>query len=227
MFRQMFNISRWIISLLLLFIVVVTLDSTDVNAQGGYTFSEFRAPYDTENKGVKFSGGPHAWGADTTVVTIPIQDGSGIDFAGDSFEVLAMASGKIVELRRSNCTSGEYDLGCKIAIKHHVGGTVLIYGHLAENTIPQSLTVGDNVSQGDPLGTAGNTESPGNQIHLHLELRTGQACSGSRHCYKTVSGSQLGNALNWGNWGQGAPKVDGFWIVNYAIQWGRCTYAEL
>lgn len=203
---------------LCLLILIGMLKHNDVTAQSGYIFPAFKAPY-APNSGVAFTGGPHAWGSPTSVVTIPIEDGSGLDFAldGNPFEVRAMASGTVVELRRTDCTSGEYDLGCKIAIKHDVGGTVLIYGHLAEGSIPSGLQVGSHVSQADPLGIAGNTESVGDVIHLHVELRTGQACSGTRHCYVSTRGEDLGDPLNWGSWGQVGPRVDGFWIVNYAV----------
>ncbi|MBU0490215.1 MAG: peptidoglycan DD-metalloendopeptidase family protein [Chloroflexi bacterium] len=129
-----------------------------------------------------------------------------MDFAnGSNFEVLAMADG-VVE----NVSCGNPGFGCQVAIRHDVGGTVLIYAHLLEN----SVTVGEtnpptHVDQGTILGKAGKS---GGQTspHLHIELR-----DGGDDCYfQCLPDSLGGNPIGWDDL---IPLVDGYHIGGYLV----------
>ncbi|GAH39113.1 unnamed protein product, partial [marine sediment metagenome] len=96
----------------------------------------FRLPWpENLNGNVYFTGGPHAYSAGGNfTTTYEYGYGTGIDFAakGKSFPVIAMASGNVIA---ATCHHGSYpELGCIVAVKHSFGTSVLIYGHLKENS---------------------------------------------------------------------------------------------
>jgi murein DD-endopeptidase MepM/ murein hydrolase activator NlpD len=86
----------------------------------------FKAPY-TASSTVFWTSGPHEYGDMQLNSTYPSGLGSGLDFAnGQNFEVLAMASGEIIN---ADCDDNA-GFGCQIAIRHDEGGSVLVYAHL-------------------------------------------------------------------------------------------------
>jgi murein DD-endopeptidase MepM/ murein hydrolase activator NlpD len=160
---------------------------------------EFRMPFDNEHPRI-FSSGPHTWnlgGAFSATFSSGL--GSGLDIgAGESeFQVLAMASGTVVEISKvSDCTTQDETtlLGCWVAIRHDFSGTVLIYGHIQPTA---SLTEGNWIEQGMPIGTTttgqiGNSGGP----HVHLELRSGtNNCSSN--CPSGDHRDHYGEPLDW------------------------------
>ncbi len=163
----------------------------------------FKLPYSKDVK-VYWTGGPHAslLGGKFSAL-YPSGQGSGLDFAnGKSFQVLAMADGKVLD---ASC--GNAGLGCQVAIKHDVGGSVLVYGHLADNSI--TVTKGQSVKQGTILGMSGKTGSGGGDfIHLHIELR-----DGSGNCkIQCMPDKSFGNPIGWDDLVQ---LVDGWYIGGY------------
>lgn len=83
-------------------------------------------------------------------------------------KVIAVKSGTVViskALKRSNGTYKSY--GEYIVINHH-DGTMTLYAHMLEDS--RTVFEGDKVSQGQVIGTVGNT---GNSTgtHLHFEVR--------------------------------------------------------
>lgn len=101
---------------------------------------------------------------------------NGIDFQTDGQPILAAASGTVlntitntlkidcIEFQQipNNCGNG---YGNQIWIDHHNGYTTL-YGHLMSGAI--SVTVGQNVTQGQPIAQSGN--SGNGRGHLHFGL---------------------------------------------------------
>jgi hypothetical protein len=81
--------------------------------------------------------------------------------------VVAAAAGTVVISAHQGSTNGYGNL-VKI---DHGGGWATYYAHL--NT--RSVSEGATVSQGQKIGTVGNTSKPGNNIspHLHYEVRLG------------------------------------------------------
>jgi murein DD-endopeptidase MepM/ murein hydrolase activator NlpD len=161
----------------------------------------FKLPYKATDN-VRWTGGPHQYGNLNTCASVPAGEGSGLDFASvdnPHFEVLAIADGEVID---AGC--GE-EFGCQVVIKHDVGGTVAIYGHLLPNSIPNLITANlpVNVTQGTILGKAGSSGT--DNVHLHLELRTGG------------EGCPPGNCLYGGpvGWGDLVPFVDGWRIASY------------
>ncbi|GAA0924600.1 M23 family metallopeptidase [Nonomuraea longicatena] len=59
----------------------------------------------------------------------------------------------------------------------HGGGWTTYYAHLQR----RSVSVGETVTQGEAIGTVGNTSKPGNNIspHLHFEVREGTGYPGN------------------------------------------------
>ncbi len=173
------------------------------SSRGAIALPTFKLPYAKSEK-VYWTGGPHAYLLGGKFGALyPSGQGSGLDFSnGKSFEVLAMADGKVLDASCSNP-----DLGCKVAIKHDVGGSVLIYAHLKPDTF--QVREGDRVKQGNILGLAGNSGSGGGpSIHLHVELRDG---SGSCQ-YQCMSNKSFGNPVGWDDLVQ---LVDGWYIGGY------------
>jgi len=155
---------------------VLALDS------GPPEFPDFKLPY-SECAGVRWTGGPHQYPNTDTLSTYPAGRGSGLDFSNrDHFEVLAMASGVLEE---ATC-EGYGALGCVVAIKHDIGGSVLVYAHLEQSSVQTVKRVFDHgmstgtpvwVAQGTIIGKAGNTWGQ-ESIHLHIDLRDGsESCS--------------------------------------------------
>ncbi|MFE3452655.1 M23 family metallopeptidase [Nonomuraea sp. NPDC059194] len=83
--------------------------------------------------------------------------------------VLAAASGTVVISAHQGSTNGYGNL-VKI---DHGGGWSTYYAHLNV----RSVSAGQAVSQGQKIGTVGNTSKPGNNIspHLHYEVRLGSS----------------------------------------------------
>ncbi|SDX06113.1 Peptidase family M23 [Amycolatopsis xylanica] len=80
--------------------------------------------------------------------------------------VVAAAAGKVVISAHQGSTNGYGNL-VKI---DHGGGWTTYYAHLRA----RSVSVGQQVAQGQKIGELGNTSKPGNNIspHLHFEVRT-------------------------------------------------------
>ena len=180
-----------------------------------YDFSglpNFKLPYSESGNGeVHWSGGPHGYneGGDLTGI-YAAGEGSGLDFAkhGQSFSVLAMASG-IVE----DVSCGNDSFGCQVALRHQ-GGSVLIYAHLEPRSIETLKKEFDRtegavlVVQGEVIGKAGKSGGQ-DDIHLHIELR-----DGGDNCYINCSNTRK----LWGNpigWDDGLPLVDDYQIFGY------------
>ncbi|MEV4565289.1 M23 family metallopeptidase [Nonomuraea sp. NPDC049419] len=83
--------------------------------------------------------------------------------------VVAAASGTVAISAHQGSTNG---FGNLVKIDHG-GGWSTYYAHL--NT--RSVSAGQSVSQGQKIGTVGNTSKPGNNIspHLHYEVRLGSS----------------------------------------------------
>ncbi|GAB2964937.1 M23 family metallopeptidase [Nonomuraea fastidiosa] len=81
--------------------------------------------------------------------------------------VVAAAAGTVVISSHQGSTNG---FGNLVKIDHG-GGWATYYAHLDTRTV----SVGQSVSQGQKIGTVGNTSKPGNNIspHLHYEVRLG------------------------------------------------------
>ncbi len=151
--------------------------------QTNLSYPDFILPWDSGkyNGNVLWTGGPHSWskgGQEHLTDKISASVGNGLDFAypGKTFEVISMASGIVT----AN-TCGKAGLGCIVAIKHDIGGSVMIYAHLLPNsshTAPSnSLQLYKWYSQGTPLGMASNSgQNVGSPIHLHIEFRDGATC---------------------------------------------------
>ena len=175
--------------LILTSLSVVRPFATEVRASG-YPLPEFELPY-YAHTGAKWSGGPHEWGKGPNVQWRGLNSGSGLDFAlgGKSFAVAAMAEGDVIWASETDQSGG---LGIKVAVKHTVGGSVVIYGHLKEiwEPILEAIEDGEtyHVMPGYTLGYAGNTGSTA--VHLHIELR-----DGSRNCCGPLGDG--GDPINW------------------------------
>jgi hypothetical protein len=92
---------------------------------GQLVLPDLKLPY-SKDATVYWTGGPHGYNQGGVFTgTYTAGEGSGLDFSmNDSpFEVLAMASGTVIE---ATC-EGYGSLGCIVAIKHDVGGTVLVW----------------------------------------------------------------------------------------------------
>lgn len=145
------------------------------------TFPSFKWPWnkDTENGTIKWTSGPHSWSQGGVLAgKISASRGSGLDFAkndGASFDVLSMAAGTVI---KNGC--GFLGLGCIVAIKHDVGGSVMVYAHLQPNstqTAPfNDLQEGTWYPQGKVIGRAGQSGGQAS-THLHIELRDGGVCN--------------------------------------------------
>ncbi|MEV0348560.1 M23 family metallopeptidase [Nonomuraea sp. NPDC050680] len=115
--------------------------------------------------------------------------------------VVAAAAGTVVISAHQGSTNGYGNL-VKI---DHGGGWATYYAHL--NT--RSVSEGATVSQGQKIGTVGNTSKPGNNIspHLHYEVRLGTnypsniqkaVFNGTTFGYpaQTVTSKNCGNTTN-------------------------------
>lgn len=182
-------------------------------AQAQQAFPDFKWPYD-QSLGVQWSGGPHSWSTGRQLTaTINNTRGSGLDFAygGKTFDVLAMASGTVI---KNKCGSG---LGCIVAVRHDIGQSIMIYGHLQPNsneTAPDNqISEGTWISQGTTIGKAG--KSGADAIHLHIEFRDGtSSCTADVDCGDV--GQWSGNPISW----DGRVFVDGYYVAGYCVQEG-------
>lgn len=97
---------------------------------------------------------------------------NGLDIAISGGEpVYATKSGIIqtVEKNVKVINDCNYGYGNYVIIDHQ-DGTSTLYGHMKYNSIPSSITVGSDVTQGEQIGQVGSTGcSTGN--HLHYEVR--------------------------------------------------------
>lgn len=142
------------------------------------TMPLFLLPWDRrENGSISWTSGPHSWSQGGQLTgRISANRGNGLDFGkgGATFTVTNMASGILV---KNQC--GFPGLGCIVAIKHDIGGTIMIYAHLRPNsheTAPANgLKMNQWYSQGTAIGYAGQSGSQPS-IHLHIELRDGGIC---------------------------------------------------
>lgn len=93
----------------------------------------------------------------------------GVDFTpGNGAPVTAVADGVVVEANRTD--SGGY--GVYVAIRHVVGGQVVVSGYAHMQVGSMNLNVGASVSGGQVLGRVGSTGAS-TGAHLHFELRVG------------------------------------------------------
>lgn len=160
---------------------------SDAERQAALHLPYLRLPY-AGNTAV-FNSGPHAWNEGGVLnSTHATTAGSGLDFSGTSMDVLAMASGTVIDVKRPTCNAA--GLGCWVAIRNDFSGTVVVYGHLP--TIPQYVSVGVWIKQGTIIGNTG-TVSVGNSggPHVHVELR-----DGADSCTNNCEGDH-GNPVDW------------------------------
>lgn len=205
----------------------IQLDSSDsvlepverASQTEGYLLPAFKLPWHQNWNGtVKFSGGPHAWGNPDSLNTYTYGAGSGLDFASGeappfkSFDVAAMASGRVLAVGCYDQGVGDSGLGCVVAIKHDVGTSVAIYGHLRRDAYAftqlkrqlglQSIV---RVRAGDVIGASGMEGSGAAGFHLHVELRDG-----------TSDHYPFGAPIGWETMGLRGGQIDGYWIYGYA-----------
>lgn len=178
------------------------------------TFPSFTLPWsESENGNIKWSGGPHSWSMGGNLAAeISASHGSGLDFAknGSTFDVEPMAAGRVIV---NQC--GFAGFGCIVAIRHNIGGTVMIYAHLKQkqngNTPDNDLIIGGEYGTNKLIGKAGQSGQSGlgANIHLHVELRDG-ASNCDRGTYGADCGDIhfLGNPVGW----DGRLLVDGYKI---------------
>lgn len=175
-----------------------------VPQQQGPQTERLKLPY-PRDAAVYWTGGPHMQSNSPDFAgTYSVGKGSGLDFSnGGNFNVLAMASGRVVEV---NTQDGKF--GCSVTIESpsiegYPDGIRLKYAHLDPNSrefrvlldrFNRSNTFW--VQQGTILGQAGNSGGQ-STIHLHVELADSR-----------------GNPLEWGD---GKLLVDGYRIYNYWV----------
>lgn len=97
----------------------------------------------------------------------------GIDFGNSrGTSVSAAASGKVVKAI-TGCTEGRTSCGGRYGnyvVVQHSNGTKTFYAHLQR----VSVSIGDSVSQGEQVGTVGNTgRSTGPHLHFEIENANG------------------------------------------------------
>ena len=181
-------------------------------------------PY-AQTDDVKWTGGPHGYGAGPKTKFYLAGFGSGIDFASGEFEVYAMASGTVIEEVHNNCDSG-FGLGCRIAIRNDAGGTVLIYSHLKPSSMQverlntatgklekYDIRKGMYIFARERIGTAGQSGLQ-DDIHLHVEFRdgTGRTCSSS-YCYDPPTTDRgFGLSMDWHDLYVGDYLMFGYWL---------------
>ena len=184
---------------------------TTVSAQGelpptcDVTVPQFKFPWaGFPYRMVYFMGGPHAWSNDIFDGEYVYGTGSGLDFSAGrkSFSVIAMAEGDLID---ASCS--DPSLGCIVAIKHHIGSSVIIYGHLDGTSeefksIQKRLNGNRSIKQGEILSKSGNT-GHGEGYHLHIELRDGSSSS-----------FPFGKPIGWECVSRGG-QIDGYWIWGY------------
>ncbi len=156
---------------------------------------QMEMPFSKMEAGATFGAGLHGWNqGGQLLTTISLLEGSGLDISG-SFEVLAMASGTVIEVQNGNGCKSNSGLGCWVAIRNDFSGTIIIYGHLVPTTI--NAQKGYWIKQGVALG---KTSANGIRIvgsstgpHVHIELR-----DGSKVCKTSQKGcDKYGNPVSW------------------------------
>jgi hypothetical protein len=192
------------------------------------TLPAFRLPWATWID-VRWTSGPHSYSMGGQITaTVPERNANGLDFGlngGGEFAVLNMATGTVL---KDECFDlNQWGLGCYVAIRHTVGGSIMVYGHLKPNasfTSPANdIAVGQILPQGTILGTAGQSGLQ-EAIHLHIELRDGVTpCTAGADCIPPVPGSSewSGNPIPW----SGRILVDNYTIAPYCvvIDGGDCS----
>ncbi len=217
---------KWRVVLATFFLIVMVLQPFQTAAsssqvlraqQSNIVLPEFKWPWHPSDNGkIKWSSGPHSWSKGGQLkAKVSAKRANGLDFAknGESFNVYSMASGTVI---RNRC--GFEGLGCIVAIKHNIGGSVMIYAHLkpnATNTAPlNDLEEQKSYPVAKKIGESGQSGEQSN-IHLHIELR-----DGATSCYApadSVNGNDCGDVGFAGNpvgW-DGRQLVDGYYISGY------------
>lgn len=101
-----------------------------------------------------------------------IEEHSGIDIAiNEGSPVYAVKDGIVSNIEKdvTAINDCDYSYGNFVMIQHD-DGTATIYAHMRYSSIPDTLNIGDTVSQGDEIGLVGSTGcSTG--YHLHYEVR--------------------------------------------------------
>ena len=113
---------------------------------------------------------------DTCTVGVNCYDGhKGIDFGLNYETVLAAADGTVTNVEWDSDTSRLFGLGLFVRIAHTVNGVnyFTYYGHMSA----VGVSVGDQVSAGQVIGTSGNTGSS-TGAHLHFEIRDANEFAG-------------------------------------------------
>ncbi len=228
------RISKWLFSLFVLIGLVFLLGSNtptsaSVNPKQiqesslSVVLPDFKLPWPPDWNGkVSFRGGPHKYCPGTGgpfTDTYIYGEGSGIDFAsGQGFPVAAMANGRVFSV---NTDPKQTQLGCIVAIRHDIGSTILIYGHLncfsdeiknlKQRFITEEVVT---VSRGEVIGQEGNSGSGSNKItHLHLELRDGKPVTNPPKCDQLAE--TYGSPVGWEILNMINGKVDGYWFYGY------------
>lgn len=163
---------------------------------------------DTDNKG-EYSAGPHSWIVGDIHETYPEGQGSGLDISGPAMDVVAMASGTIIDIYPDpvrddwvDCTTltKEKGLGCWVAIRHDFSGTVMVYGHIQPHlthSYPEPIRIGAHIKTGNLLGNTtngfiGNSDGP----HVHIEYRNGiKSCE--TNCVVLRNNAPIGRPIDW------------------------------
>lgn len=138
----------------------------------------FKLPWPEGLNGqIYWTSGPHSWSKGGLLTAkVSASRANGLDFGrgGASWDVVAMASGVVIKNR-----CGFAGLGCIVAIRHDVGGSVMVYAHLEPNiggSAPNNeLQEGMWVQQKTKIGRVGQSGGQ-TAIHLHIELRDGGIC---------------------------------------------------
>jgi len=190
--------SRVLLVVLLVVSSILATSLLDTQEAKAVELPSFRFPWPSSLNGeVKWVGGMHQYSNLNDAATVPINSGSGIDFASSSdpnFLVLSMAPGTVL-------FAGWGVFGNQVAVKHDQGGSVIIYGHLA--SIAPGAIEGLPISRGEPVGYAGNTTpNPPMNAHLHVELRDGSA--------DCCLGNMGGNPVSWHG-----KSIDGWTFYEY------------
>jgi murein DD-endopeptidase MepM/ murein hydrolase activator NlpD len=82
--------------------------------------------------------------------------------------VIAARSGEVVVVISDRPDTADPDTGENVVIVLHDDGTRAFYSHLAQRS--PLVTVGDLVSQRQPIALSGNSGSTGNLPHLHFQV---------------------------------------------------------
>lgn len=192
-------------------------------------------PFHKTFTNAEFSGGLHAWGHEVDGEYHKGQ-GSAFDISGTQMNVLAMASGRVIDVNRVNdCkTQGPATgLGCWVAVRNDFSSTVIVYGH-----IQPAVNVGDYVYQGKLIGNTGNCLNSAGVVdtdycighsegpHVHIEFRMGfsyqpesdlisnsQPDQSFYRNAEDVSQTRWGEVLDWNGWEVDNYKIHGLFTT--------------